>query len=350
MVKFEPNWIFFHTSSATIIIPYFIGEGELKLKQIKGMLFLLGAFILAGTSVIAARFVTGKLGAFTITAVSLFFALLSLLPFSAKKLKSAILQMSMRNWGFIFMQALFGVFLYRMFLLFGLLRTSSVEAGILTGATPAVTAILARLLLRETTDRKKQCGILCTIGGIFLVQGLLLPDSKFLVDHLRGNLLVLCAAVCESLFNTCSRIVVVKNQLDGSRQIPPVVQTTLVSTVALVFCIVPALFEHPVQSLSHAGAREWAALIWYGVFITALAFLFWYEGIWCCSVSTAAAFSGMVPFTSLTLSVLLLGEKTHWNQWLGGLFIILGMVLIGTRGSSSDKIRGSRKELVNENV
>lgn len=320
------------------------------MKQTKGMLFLLGAFTLAGTSVVSARFVTGKIGTFTITAVSLLFALLCLLPLSVKKLKNEIRRMSVRNWGFIFVQALFGIFLYRMFLLFGLMRTSSVEAGILTGATPAVTAILARILLKETIDRKKRFGIACTICGILLVQGLLLPGSLFRLDHLAGNLLVLCASICESLFNTCSRIGVVKNQIEGSRQIHPMVQTVLVSAIAFLLCIVPVLYEQPIGSLSKAGVQEWSALIWYGAFITALAFLFWYAGIRRCSASIAAAFSGMVPFVSLILSVGVLGEHTHWNQWFGGFLIILGMVLIGAREAETREKQKTGKELVNENV
>lgn len=313
------------------------------MKQAKGMLFLLGAFTLAGTSVVAARFVTGKLGTFTITAVSLFFALLCLIPFSAGEIKRSMKQMSFFSWITIFMQALFGIFLYRMFLLIGLLHTSSVEAGILTGATPAVTAILARVLLKETMNRKKWFGILCTVGGVVLVQGLFMPENKFTWEHFIGNILVLCASVCESLFNTCSRITVVKAQLNGENEIHPMVQTTLVSAVALLLCVIPALLERPVQLLSALGLQQWFSLLWYGVFITALAFIFWYEGIKRCHASTAAAFSGMVPFTSLILSVLLLGEQARWHQWIGGLLIILGMVLIGY----TEKVK---KDLVNQNV
>ncbi|MED4750460.1 DMT family transporter [Brevibacillus choshinensis] len=93
--------------------------------------------------------------------------------------------------------------------------------------------------------------------------------------------------------------------------------------------MIPALFEQPNYSLSIIGWNEWLALIWYGPFVTALAFIFWYAGIKRCHVSTAAALSGMMPFSALLLSVWLLGEQAGWQQWLGGLLVILGMVLIG---------------------
>jgi drug/metabolite transporter (DMT)-like permease len=312
------------------------------LKQIRGMLFLFGAFTLAGTSVISARFVTGKLGTFTITAVSLFFALLCLIPLTGKKIRMTIRQMSALDWILLFVQALFGIFLFRMFLLFGLLHTSSAEAGILTGATPAITAIIAKVLLKETMTRKKWIGIFCTVSGILLVQGLFMPKGNFVLEHLIGNVLVLCASICESLFNTCSRIAVIKTQSNNKTSIHPLVQTTLVSAMALFLCIIPALFERPVQLLPKLELQQWLSLIWYGVFITALAFIFWYEGIKRCHASTAAAFSGMMPLTSLLLSVLLLGESADCRQWSGGFLIILGMVLIGYSKSQTMFVKKER--------
>ena len=51
----------------------------------KGRMFLLLAFTLAGTSVISAKILSDKLGTFTITAVSLVFAILLLLPLCGRE-------------------------------------------------------------------------------------------------------------------------------------------------------------------------------------------------------------------------------------------------------------------------
>lgn len=37
----------------------------------------------------------------------------------------------------------------------------------------------------------------------------------------------------------------------------------------------------------------------------------------------------MMPFTSMVLSVVLLGESPGWQQWSGGMLIIIGMFMIG---------------------
>jgi drug/metabolite transporter (DMT)-like permease len=304
---------------------------NLKMQRIKGSVFLFCAFTLAGTSVISAKFVSGRLGVFTIAAASLLFAILCLLPLCANILIKTIRLMEKREWLMLFLQALFGIFLFRMFLLQGLLRTSAGEAGILTGATPAVTALLAMVILKEPASVKSLAGILSTVGGILLIQGALSPGNEFLPENFWGNMLVLCAAGSESLFNMFSRMNYLKAASRQKEPFNPVVQTMLVSGIALLLCIIPALFEQPVSSLMALGIKEWLSLIWYGVFVTALAFIFWYAGIKRRSVYAAAAFSGMMPFTSLFLSVMVLGEQAGWWQWSGGALIILGMFLIGKR-------------------
>lgn len=297
------------------------------------------AFVLAGTSVISARYISGRLGVFTITAASMFFALLFLIPLYWRGLAGALRRLSKRDFLLIFLQALFGMFLFRMFLLTGLLYTSTAEAGILTGATPAITALLAGVLLKEKADKPKLIGILGTVGGIMLLQGFLTSGNAFVMKHFVGNLLVLCAAACESIFNIFSRSFAVKAEEADQYRLPPAVQTIIVSSVTLLLCLIPAFLEHTPPLSAGLGAREWLALAWYGVFVTALAFLCWYLGIQSCGAFTAAAFSGMMPFTSMLLSVVLLGERPYLRQWLGGLFIIAGIILIG--GSRPNRPRQS---------
>ena len=299
------------------------------MERFKGSFYLFSAFTLAGTSVISARFVSGQLGTFTITATSLFFAILCLLPLCRNKLIKATRLMAARDWFMLLLQAFCGIFLFRMFLLQGLLHTSTGEAGILTGATPAATALFAWVVLKEPVNKKSLIGILSTIGGILLIQRILLPGSEFALEHFLGNMLVLCAAVSESLFNIFSRIYSLKAVSCRTQPLNPIVQTTLVSGIALLLCLIPSLFEHPVLSLMSLGFKEWLALVWYGLFVTALAFIFWYAGIKRCTAYTAAAFSGMMPFTSLILSVIVLGENAGWQQWSGGVLVVLGMFLIG---------------------
>ena len=304
---------------------------------VSGKLYLVGAFSFAGTSVVAARFVSGKLGVFTIAFLSMFFALVILLPICWKRLKSECKAMTPGTYLAVLLQAIFGMFLFRILLLNGVSRTSSLEAGILTGATPAITAMLAWTLLRERVGAKAVAGLGATILGVLRVQGVANGGLRLSSAHIIGNLLVLGAAASESVFNILCRQSAIKKEASGA-PLDPLVQTTLVTLAAMVLSAVPAAFESPISRLSHIGIVEWSALLWYGLFVTALAYICWYAGIKRCGAFTAAAFSGLMPLTSMLLSVLLLHESTNVFQWLGGACVIVGMMLIGARNKKANAV------------
>jgi drug/metabolite transporter (DMT)-like permease len=299
------------------------------MKNIKGKMYLLLAFSLAGTSVITGYILSEKLGSFTITAVSLGVMLLCLSPFYGAKTIQTMRLLKHNDWKMLVLQAVFGIFLFRIFLLFGVGLTSTIEAGILTGTTPAITSVLAFFVLKERFSGWAAIGIACTVSGIVLLQGVNLYAAAFSMQHIGGNALVLCAAASEAAFNIISRRHRTKQQYDTHVKIHPMVQTLLVSAIAFGLSMIPALAEQPFSALQMAGTKEWLALLWYGLIVTALAFVFFYEGVKRCDAYTTAAFSGMIPLASMLLSLFLLHEPIGYAQWTGGFLIITSMLLIG---------------------
>lgn len=67
----------------------------------------------------------------------------------AGKLIVASFPVSKREWAILFLQALTGVFLFNIFLLYGVKFTGSVESGIITSTTPAMVGIISFLFLKE---------------------------------------------------------------------------------------------------------------------------------------------------------------------------------------------------------
>lgn len=311
------------------------------MRQFQGKMYLLGAFSLAGTSVITGYILTAKLNSFTITALSLGIVLICFLPFYGAKTIQTMRILTKKDCLMILCQAVFGIFLFRTFLLFGVGLTSTMEAGILTGTTPAITAVLAFLFLKEKLSRTTVLGVCCTVIGIVLLQGINIISAMFSVYHILGNMLIICGAASESTFNIISRKHMAGAGANSAVQIHPMVQTLMVSAIALVLSIIPALYEFPWVSIPTLGWREWLALIWYGIVVTALAFVFFYEGVKRCDAYTTAAFSGMIPLTSTLLSLLLLKEKIGYVQWIGAILIIFSMLLIGKNGGNRLKLKAT---------
>lgn len=309
------------------------------MKLHKGHVYLMLAFSLAGTSVVTGRSLTTALDSFAITIVSLGLMLLCLFPFFAAKTLHTIRRLQRTDWAALLCQGLFGIFLFRTLLLTGLPLTSTAEAGILTGAAPAITALLAWFFLHESLSAKAILGILCTVTGIMLLQNNPLTNTGLLWQHTAGNLLVLGAAACESVFNVLSRK---QNRNDESAQPPihPLVQTMLVAVIAGLLCLLPAIRGKSLAPIWSIGWQEWGALLWYGLIITALSFVCFYEGVKRCDAYTTAALSGLLPLTALLLSVLLLGESVTYRQWLGSSLVVCSVLLL----TNQEKAAPSRED------
>lgn len=295
------------------------------------------AFGFAGSSVVAARVVGASLGLFTVAATSLFLAGVGLLALCWRQLLRDIRLLNRADWLALLVQAACGIFLFRFFLLKGLGLTSAAEAGMLTGATPAFTVVLAALLLKEAPGGRRLLGIISTVSGVVLIQGGLEYRGAISGVHLRGNALVLAAALSESFFSVSSKLDSIRRQQIQKPELEPMVKTTLVIGIALLLCTIPACLERPWDGLTALDLKQWLALFWYGFVVTALGYVFWYAGIKLCPASSAAVFSGLMPLTALLLSFLLLGENPASAQWLGGGLVVAGMLLTGAGNGAHDE-------------
>lgn len=290
----------------------------------KGKIYLIIAFMLAGSSVVAAKYVSEELGIFTITFMSLFFAVITALLFLRKDIIKSIKKISKNKWKILILQALLGILLFRAFIILGLDFTTTGEAGIITGTVPAITGILTWFILKEKINFKGILGILFTLLGILILQGFPFNIKEFNFGNIIGNILILCAAVCEALFTTLSR----KSQIDEDNKLNPILQSGIVSFIALILCTIPMILEKPLVSIINLSIGGWLALVWYGSIVTIAAFSFMFIGAKYCDGYTIAAFSGVIPITSLILSILLLKESIHIYQWIGGLFIFISIILM----------------------
>jgi drug/metabolite transporter (DMT)-like permease len=75
----------------------------------------------------------------------------------------------------------------------------------------------------------------------------------------------------------------------------------------------------------------WAAILYFGVGVSVLAFVVWFSAVSQVPASTAAVFSGVLPISAVCLSYLVLGEQLGWAHLLGVVFVLGGIGLIAKR-------------------
>lgn len=287
---------------------------------------MLSAVFFIGSAVVVGKWSVQAMPVFLSQAAALAAALLILVPLALFKYKKEI-RVGRRDLLLLLLQALLGMFLYRVFMLYGLKHAAATDSAIVTSLTPAAVALLSRVLLRERLVSRLAAGVLCSLSGAMTVQVLPLiqhgaPAAR---STIGGLLLVLLAVLGEAALT-------VIRKLQGDR-VPPLLGTTYVCLIAFVLFLVPACAELSAGGMPVLGPRELAAVLYYGWFVTAIAYLLYFRGVTLLPSATVAAYTAVVPVSALLLSSLLLGERLTWPLLAGSVLVVAGMLLIaGYRG------------------
>ena len=291
------------------------------MKHLRAYFDLSAAMTIVGSSVVVGKMITAHFPVFLAGMLRFAIAsaiLLPLLYIRERSLRRGILR---KDWRILFLQAFCGVFLFTVFLLFGLRLTSAAEGGIITSASPAVLGLISVIWLKERATRSIYAGIILTVCGILMVNVL---GSAARIERgvmpLAGNLLIFGAVVGEALFSVFGKML--------SKTISPLCIATWMSLFGLLLFLPFGLYEAARFDFSALMLADWAAISYSGVIVTVVAFLFWFSGLAQVEASRAAVFTGVMPLSALTLSALLLREPISYAHLLGCLFVLLGIGLI----------------------
>ncbi|MFQ5522073.1 MAG: DMT family transporter [Acidimicrobiia bacterium] len=189
----------------------------------------------------------------------------------------------------------------------------SAVAGMLNGAVPIFTAVLAAFLLRALPGRLQIIGVVIGFGGIVAVA---LPSAGTGSTAALGVVLVLVATVC---YAVALNLVTPLQQAYGSL---PVLARAQWVAVALVtpfglYGLVRSSFAWP----------SLLATVAVGVFGTGLAFLFMSSLAGRVGATRAAFINYVVPVVALVLGVVFLAELVTVIQLVGVGLVIVGAAL-----------------------
>jgi drug/metabolite transporter (DMT)-like permease len=296
--------------------------------RIGAYMALSGGFILAGSSVVAAKLLAG-LPLFFAAAAGTTIAFLVLWPLAAREARAAEAP-SRRSTilgalPLLAAQAFFGVALFRVLMFLALARASATVVGIATSATPAVTAALSAIFLKERIGPKTAAGIGLAALGIAALQsgGSAGPAAGSGGGALAGCLLGLGAAASESAFNVLSK------RLPAA--IGPRLASAAVMAIASLMLGLLSFATGERVEWGSIGIERLLAIAYMGLFSSALAYILWFTGVSRVPVSVAGVFAGFMPFASFALSIAFLGERPRAVAFVGSILAIGGVLLCALR-------------------
>lgn len=281
------------------------------------------AMILVGSSVVAAKLTVAAIPPFLAGTLRFTLAVALLVPlFLAREGRPPTL--TRRDWAILALQAFAGIFLFYALLLYGLRWTTATAAGVITGTTPVVTALLSTLVLRERARPGQWAGIgLAALGAVAASLPSGAATGAAGAYPLAGNLLVFGAVCGEACFTLGSKAI-------GARA-TPLFNATAVSVIGLALFLPLAIIEARGFAFGAVPLVGWLAIAYTGSFVTVLAFVLWFGGVARVPTSVAAGFTALLPTSAILLSAMILREPLDWQHLIGGVCVLLGLLLL-TRG------------------
>ncbi|MGE5550253.1 MAG: DMT family transporter [Bacteroidota bacterium] len=285
--------------------------------KLPAYLCLAGAMGIAGSSVVVAKIIACRLPVFLSCACSLAVAVAFLLPLSLKRGKG-FPKLPSRALVFLGLQALTGLFLFRVALFYGLRIASALEAGVMVSTLPAITALLALFILGESLTWRKATGIALAVAGLCCLN---LPGAAANGGRHPGAVFLILGAVTgEALFTVLQKKV--------PQNVPPVTATALISLIGLLLFLPGAVYEAVRFDFGSLAPSDLLYTAYYGLIVTALAYILFIAGAKKVPAGTAGMFCGLMPVAGALLSWAVLGESFGLGSALGLSLVLPGILLV----------------------
>jgi drug/metabolite transporter (DMT)-like permease len=229
----------------------------------------------------------------------------------------------------LFLQSLFGNVLFSVCMLFGVLHTSALAAGVVMAAIPAAVALLSRLWLGEPLTPRVLLAIACAAAGIALL-ALAAPAAAaagaLAAPPWWGWALLLAAVFCEATY------VVIGKRLSG--RVSPRRISALINLWGLALITPLGLWYALGFDFTAVAAPTWALLVFYALAASMVAVWLWMQGLRRVPAAQAGVFTVWLPVGAAAVGIGVLGEPFGALHGLALALAIAGVVLATGAGGA----------------
>jgi drug/metabolite transporter (DMT)-like permease len=281
---------------------------------------LAGVAALWGGTFIAGRIAAPELPHFTISALRFWVAFAILAPLLLV-VEKRIPRLSARDLGFTALLALFGLVIYNLLFLGALELIPAGRTALVVALNPILTAMTMAIVFDERLQQHRWLGILLALSGVWIV--LSKGDPSLLLQRVgRGEWLMLGGACCWAIYTVVGRYA-----LNGEAAASPLALTTVTTLWGALMLTAGMPLEWDGWQVHDISFAAWASIVYLGAGGTALAFVWYAEGLQQLGAARTAVFNNLVPVFGVLFGTLLLGEPLLISMLIGGAVAITGVTL-----------------------
>ncbi|MFD2442471.1 DMT family transporter [Bacillus sp. CGMCC 1.16607] len=229
-----------------------------------------------------------------------------------------------------FIQALLGVFLFSIFLLYGTKFTSALESGLITSLTPAFVSIVSIFLLKERLNINQTVGIVIALIGTIIINIFgATTNSSWSTSSLLGNFLILLAVFGESIFITFGKLV--------SKNHSPLETSAFVVIIGAVLFLPLAIKDALTYDFTSIDWKVLILVLYSAVIVTVVAVILMNQAVIELPGGSTAVFTAFMPISAIVFAYFILGEKIYWYHLIGATCVLLSITLISLNPSKKKK-------------
>lgn len=221
-----------------------------------------------------------------------------------------------------------GVATYNLCFMVAMQTVSASRAALIVNLNPALTALGAAWLFRERMSAQRMAGTLTALLGAAVVIGHGNPAAILQGQYSGADLVVFGCAVSWTAYTLLG-----KSVLQGLSALSATTYAAL--TGAVLLAVASMLLPAPIAlgvAPPAASLLGWVCLLFLGVPGTAVAFVWFSQGVRELGPTRAAVFVNLTPVFAVALAVLLLHEPLEWVMLAGGVLVVAGVWLINRVG------------------
>ncbi|WP_416773227.1 DMT family transporter [Pseudomonas sp. RHF3.3-3] len=282
---------------------------------------LAGVSMIWGGTFVAGRFLSADIAPWLLASLRFLLASLILLGFILLARIPLVLP-DRKQFAQLLVLGFFGIFFYNLCFFYGLHYIDASRASLIVVLNPAVFGLASWLFFKERLGAVKVLGILVCMGGAGLVivsgnHSLFAGASQAWI----GDLLIFGCVLSWAIYSLFSR--------NLTRALGPLATVTysIWLGTAMLWLATWLRGEASVEVIRALTPQQLLSLVYLGGLGSALAYIWYYDGIQRIGATRAGVFIGLNPLTAVICGALLLGEQLTMIMCLGGVLILVGIYL-----------------------
>ena len=215
----------------------------------------------------------------------------------------------------------FGFFLYQILTFSALARIPASMNAVLVSNNVVFIVLLAALILKEHVRPLSIIGIILAICGVVLVtfnKGFSIGEGTGSID-LLGCAYSLLAALSAALYSVIGKRILKSND--------PLIVAALAMFSGAVLLIILTSTTVGFSEIFLAGWPTILLMVFLGLTMISIAYPLWFVCLKRFPASQISIYIYLTPVFAVILSLIILHERFSWLFWVGGAFILGGIII-----------------------